>query len=105
MTDENNENQEKELMLKIPYWVIVSIVLDAEARGVSVLRDTLDALNSKWVIIAKDEEGKYFVQGYVEYDDCASQVAHYHGTEYQVQYVLKNGFPRKNVRVEVKARL
>lgn len=97
---------EKELMLKIPFWVIMRIATDAQGRSEkNELVNALSALAAKWVIIATDEEGKFFAEGYDEYDACANKVAYFHGTEFSVVYVLRDGSPRKNVRVEVKARL
>jgi hypothetical protein len=61
-------------------------------------------LASKWSIII-EAFGSLTVEGFETQEECASRVAELHmDKEQKVLYVLKDGVPRKNVKIEVKAR-
>jgi hypothetical protein len=93
MTHEVSDN-----VVHIPIGVIATIA--SEAGGCVTLLD----LASKWSIIVSASNSLH-VECFDTQEECASRVADLHmDKEQKVLYVLKDGVPRKNIKIEVKAR-
>jgi hypothetical protein len=103
----NTENES--FVVRIPITEIVKIIEGAkyqESDGDHPVTPTsvLMELSKPWAIVCRDIEGVYFVQGFEDQKTCSIRVGEFYNTEYTVVYVLKNGIPRKNITIEVKAR-
>ena len=112
MNEKKVEEQRESHVVKLPWTVIEKIVVDAQAAPITEdcdqdcnVRNALCRLGFKWSIIYSGADGRLSTAGFVEYDDCSEMVAKMYGTETTLQYVLRDGVPRKNVKVQVKARL
>lgn len=112
---------EEEFVLKVSLDLISAIYKNAEealdeASVLSERHGAIDkvtyALKAPWCLILAKEDGDTGVDGAVTYtvesfDDqssCAERVAELYSTGIDVVHILKNGVPRRNVRVEVRAR-
>ncbi|MBN2258107.1 MAG: hypothetical protein JW704_09810 [Anaerolineaceae bacterium] len=91
------EDVSRDMKVMIPFAEIIKVAEDA---GSKELRN----LMSPWSVVMRDIEGKYYTVAFEDQSGCAGYVAHCHGGEDTVVYVLKNGIPRKSVKIEVKAR-
>ena len=113
MSNESNEVFENDKhVVKIPIEVIQKIVLSAQSSPISEecdsdcnVRNALHRLGYKWGVIYQGPDECLYTAGFAEYDDCAEFVANNYGTDTKILYVLRDGVPRKNVKVQVKARL
>jgi hypothetical protein len=87
-----------EVFVKIPIDMIAEI---ASGEGGP---EILLALSSKWAVVLQGKSGQYFTEGFEDQESCAVRVAGLHkDKDLDVRYVLKDGIPRKNVKIEVKA--
>jgi hypothetical protein len=86
----------KDFVIKIPVSNLTKILEDS---GIGAIKD----LSKQWSIVVVDD-GFFTTEGFDDQCSCSDRVAKLHGTNAEVVYVLKNGIPRKNVRIEVKAR-
>lgn len=91
------EDVRKDFVIKIESKPLVQIV---KAGGVEALME----LQKPWAVVIREENNTISTKGFDDQGSCAELVANLHGTDAEVVYVLKNGVPRKNVRIEVKAR-
>ncbi len=87
-------------VVRIPLVDIQKIV---EGNGAAAI-EALGRLSSPWALVIRDEEGRFVTEGYDDQSECSDRVAKFRGSSSSVLYVLKHGIPRKNVRIEVKAR-
>lgn len=90
------KDETKNFVVKIPISNFIKILEDS---GIGALKE----LNKRWSIVVMDD-GFFTTEGFDDQCSCSDRVAKLHGTSAEVIYVLKNGIPRKNVRIEVKAR-
>lgn len=111
MTEEKEFVNDKHVV-KIPIEVIQKIILDAQNAPVSEtcdsdcnVRNALHRLGFKWSVVYSGKDDRLYTAGFSEYDDCSKFVAENYGTDTEILYVLREGTPRKNVKVQVKARL
>lgn len=99
-------------VVKLPIGIIGKIIRDAmsgpiteECDSACMVSNALVSLQYEWSVVYLEKGGRIRAAGFCEYGDCAKFVATQYGTDVEVLYVLKCGVPRKNVRVQVKARL
>ena len=109
---EKEEFEQGGQVVKIPVSVIEEIVSDALKDDVTDdcdvscnVKNALHRLTFKWSVIYMDTDAILRTAGFADYDDCASFVAKHYNTTTEIKYVLREGTPRKNVKVQVKARL
>lgn len=111
MTKETNYDNGKHIV-RLPIEVIGKIIADAFSAPISEncgeecnVNNAIGALGYEWSVVYGLKGGSLRTAGFCEYNDCATFVATQYGTDIEVLYVLKRGVPRKNVKVQVKARL
>lgn len=111
MTEESEFNGWNQVV-KVPISVIEKIILCAQSAPITEecdsdcnVRNAIGALGYKWAVIYDVPENGYRTAGFSEYDDCSQFVADHYNTSVEILYVLREGTPRKNVKVQVKARL
>jgi hypothetical protein len=92
-----NEEKKEDFVIRVPSEWIVKVV---ESAGIDGLRN----LQSPWAVIIQEESGIVSTSGFEDQPSCSAMVASIHGTDAEAVFVLKNGIPRKNIRIEVTAR-
>lgn len=98
MGDVSEEKVLDDFVIKVPGEWLVRIV---SCGGV----EALQALRKPWAVVIKEAEADLVcVKGFDTQGECSDLVADLHGTDAQVVFVLKRGIPRKNIRIEVRAR-
>jgi hypothetical protein len=86
------------VIVHVPIGILATMASEA-GGAISLL-----SLSEKWSIIIQALDG-YSIEGFSSQEECANRVAELHmNKECKVLYVLKDGVPRKNVKIEVKAR-
>lgn len=87
---------EGKMIVQLPMEDIQKIVSDApDPVG------ALGKLNYPWCIVVKGSDEKWYIIPFEDQAECAAKVADYHGSADEVVYVLKNGIPRKSIKVEI----
>lgn len=94
-------NIDANFVVRIPLIEIVEI-LDCIDR--EVLEQAVRDLTRRWCVVFEEKQGALMTKGFDTQSECAEFVSDLYRTEDVVKHVLKNGIPRKNVKIEVKAR-
>lgn len=88
---------EEDFVVRVPSEWMIKIF---EAGGVEAIRN----LQNPWAVIIQEDSGAILTKGFEDQSSCADLVAKLHGSGAEPIYVLKKGIPRKNVKIEVRAR-